>query len=72
MLEIRKQFNGANSVRVAEILYCIGVVYANMNNEEKAREYYLKSYELFRMAYGEQHYCTKYVRDKCSEVQGCS
>lgn len=56
VLEIRKQFNGANSVRVAEILYCIGVVYANMNDEEKAREYYLKAHELFRMAYGEEYF----------------
>lgn len=48
VMEIRKWYNGEDSVRMAEILYCIGVVYSNMNDEEKAREYYKKSYELFR------------------------
>lgn len=48
VMEIRKWYNGEDSVRMAEILYCIGVVYSNMNDEEKAKEYYKKSYELFR------------------------
>lgn len=48
VMEIRKWYNGEDSVRMAEILYCIGVVYSNMNDEEKAREYYLKSYEIFK------------------------
>lgn len=63
-MEIRKWYNGEDSVRMAEILYCIGVVYSNMNDEEKAREYYLKSYEIFKQQYGEEHYCTSAVLGK--------
>ena len=62
VMEIRKWYNGEDSIRMAEILYCIGVVYTNMNDEERARGCYWKSYEIFRMAYGEEHYCTRVVR----------
>lgn len=61
VMEIRKWYNGEDSVRMAEILYCIGVVYSNMNDSEKAREYYKKSYEIFKIKYGEEHYCTRFV-----------
>ena len=62
VLEIRQWQNGPDSIRVAEILYCIGVVYANMNELAKAKEYYGKSYEIYREVLGEEHYCTNYVR----------
>jgi tetratricopeptide (TPR) repeat protein len=48
VMEIRKWYNGEDSIRMAEILYCIGVVYSNMNDEEKAKGYYRKSYEIFQ------------------------
>ena len=54
VLEIRERLNGMDSVRVAEILYCIGLVYSNMDDSVKAQEYYQKSLELFRKAYGKE------------------
>ena len=64
VLEIRKRLNGMESVRVAEILYCIGVVYANMDDSAKALAYYQRSLEIFRKVYGEEHYCVRSVRNR--------
>lgn len=64
VLKIRERLNGMDSVRVAEILYCIGLVYSNMDDSVKAQEYYQRSLEIFRKAYGEEHYCVRSVRNR--------
>lgn len=43
VLEIRKRLYGSDSVQVAQILYCIGLVYSNMDNLAKSIDYYKKS-----------------------------
>lgn len=64
VLEIRNRLYGDDSVRVAEILYCIGLVYSNMDDSVKALEYYQRSLELFRKVYGEEHYCVRCIRER--------
>lgn len=72
VLEIRERLYGADSVRVAEILYCIGLVYSNMDDSVKAMANCQRSLELFRKVYGEEHYCVKVVRNQMDSVQQMS
>lgn len=72
VLEIRERLYGADSARVAEILYCIGLVYSNMGDTAKAMEYYQRSLEIFKMVYGEEHYCVRRVREKIGLIASAS
>ena len=62
VMEIRKKLHGSDSVQVAQILYCIGLVYSNMDNHAKSLEYYQKSLSVFENQLGEEHYCSRYVK----------
>ncbi len=64
VLEIRERLYGTDSIRVAEILYCIGLVYSNMDDSLKALEYFQRSLEIYRKAYGEEHYCVRRVWER--------
>lgn len=68
VLEIRERLYGDDSARVAEILYCIGLVYSNMDETAKALEYYQRSLEIFRKVYGEEHYCVRSVKKQICRI----
>lgn len=68
VLEIRWRLYGADSIPYAQILYCIGLVYSNMNELPNAMEYYQRSLAIYKNEYGTEHYCSRYIRNQFSIV----
>ena len=66
-LDIKGRLYGADSIPYAQILYCIGLVYSNMNDPMKALDYFQQSLDLYRHRYGDEHYCLRNLHEQIAK-----
>lgn len=67
VLNIKGRMCGADSIPYAQILYCIGLVYSNMNDPLKAMDYFQQSLALYRHKYGEEYCCLRNIHEQIAK-----